>query len=375
MRVLASGYAGNRTGRWRHIVAAIAITTFGVTVAACSSGTANTAANSANLANSDSGLANVLKPPTTVGTTTSLPSRPPTGKTIVAMACSGLPPCEYYLTQFKAAADALGWKAITVAFQPTPEDILNKFRYAVSLHPDAIVINGVPRATFQNALINVHIPVIEQDINDNPSPPVVAVQNGVSAYDSFGALLGKWAVADSRHSAHAVLFTYANFPIGQTFINAAAKTIQDSCSQCSAKVVVVDASTTGTSLPSRVVSELQQDPKINYVLLQDGGMASGLIAALRGAGLFGKVRVAGAIPDATSLQDLQDGNQAAYVNLPLGQEAWQAMDGFARYFLHVPQPQWTIPAQVLVKGSFTAEDGHVEPPNYQDKFLQLWKVG
>lgn len=346
-----------------------------LSLAACSSGEGSDKESSDVPAEVSSSVEEALQPPTDVGTTEELPEAPPSGKTVVAMACEGLPPCELYLSQFEEAAAALGWEAVTVSFAPTPEDILDKFQYALDQAPDGIVINGVPRATFENALDGVDIPIIQQDIDDKPSAPVVAVQNGTAAFEDFGKLIGDWAVHDSEGSADALLFTYSTFPIGQTLINAAADEITSTCSECSAEVVIVQPEDTGTALPGKIVSELQRNPDADYVLLQDGGMALGLIPALKAAGLEDRVTIAGGIPDSQALQDIETGVQAAYVNLPLGQQAWQGLDGLARALMGLPQPEWSIPAQILVKdGDYSAEDGHVEPPDYQNMFKELWKV-
>lgn len=352
--------------------------------AACSSSSGGSSADPSTttaaapaVARDKTAVAQLEKPQTTVGTTVPMAKAPPRGKTVVAMACQGSPACALYLNSFKAAGAVLGWKVITIAFTPTPEQVLSEMKYALSLHPDGIVINGVARSEFEAAFkdeTGKPVPVVEQEIGDSVSPPVVAVQFGNAANYSWVAGIGKWAVANSNGNVHALYVTFANFPIEVPGVQGATNAIMTACPKtCSVHTLYVQVGS--STIPNQVASYVQAHPQTNYVLFSDATLSTGVYQALRGAGVAKGVTLAGLIPGTNGLADINSGVQKAYLTLPLAAEAWAGLDALARYFNDESQPTWSIPDQLMVKGNFSGIPTDIEPSHYAQTFAELWQLG
>jgi ribose transport system substrate-binding protein len=322
--------------------------------------------------------------PTSVGTDVPLSKKPPTGRSIVVVACN-LPDCGLYADAIEAAAEPLGWEVTKLAFEPTPESILARVKEAISMEPDGIVVNAVARSTFEAALpdaIEQDIAFVTQSVPEDAVkdvvPPFVAVQQTIPDFARMGNILGNWIVADSGGQANAIALAYANFPISHTIIGAAIGAMEENCPDCEAEKVTVQATDIGQKLPALIVSELQRDPDINYVVLQDGSMAVGLDAALREAGMLDRVKVVGTNGNPQTTEATRAGDEHGYVQYSLKRTAYGALDALARHFNGDPIEQLEMPLQILTKETIgDRSDQEVlydMPPDLHEQFSELWRV-
>src|SRR4051812_23947207 len=125
--------------------------------------------------------------PSTVGTDAALSKKPPAGKNIIAMSCT-LDVCKNWRAQAALAANDLGWTAQSVSFDGTPEDTLNKVQQAVPEKPGGIIINGVPRQTYEAAVADAkaaNAPIVTQmgELEGAATPQFVAVQDRAEQFD------------------------------------------------------------------------------------------------------------------------------------------------------------------------------------------------
>jgi ABC-type sugar transport system substrate-binding protein len=166
-----------------------------VVVANVAATTAKPTAGNPGVAEAKKLVKPLLKGATSIGTNVPLSKKPPTGKTIIGMACN-LPVCLVYTDTFVKAAKLLGWKGVSLPFVPTPEAILAKVRQAIRMKPDGIVINGVESSVYEAALPEAaaaHIPIVSQAVPmtsqqaAHPKAPIIAVSVGL---DEFSRPLG-----------------------------------------------------------------------------------------------------------------------------------------------------------------------------------------
>jgi ABC-type sugar transport system substrate-binding protein len=208
-----------------------------------------------------------LKPPTSIGTSVALTKAPPTGKHIVAIACS-VQSCQEWGTQVEIAAKALGWTSEFTPFGATPEDINAAVKLAVQAkHPDAILINGVPRQTFTEAATLAaqnHIPIVTQmgELQGAATAPFIAVQYQGDKFDTMSTATGNWVIADSNGKANALLVQYSGLPLSERITSTTKKTIDTNCPDCKTQVLTAQLADTGTKLPSSIVSALQRDRRV-----------------------------------------------------------------------------------------------------------------
>jgi ABC-type sugar transport system substrate-binding protein len=338
----------------------------------------------ASVAKAEATVKPYLSPPASIGNTVPLSKKPPTGKKVVALSCT-LDVCASWRSYVVDAAKALGWTATGVGFDGTPEDTLKKVEQAVSQKPDGIIINGVPRSTYEaaaNTAKAANVPIVTQmgELQGAATPPFIAVQYQAPQFDKMSEVTGNWVIADSKGKANALLLAYANFPLSERITDTTKKTIDDNCSDCTTKKLRVQAADTGTKLPSAVVSEIQRNPKINYVVLQDGAMAAGLDAALREAGLTDKVRVLGNDLNQDVAQSTINGDQLGWMSFSNRAAAFQGIDALARNLVGDKQ-QENIPLmnQIFTKSELGAKpDENVWqnlPTDLAQQYQKLWLVG
>jgi ribose transport system substrate-binding protein len=349
-----------------------------------SSSASSTPAANSSVQQAQAAVQPYLSAPKTIGNDVPLSKKPPAGKKVVALSCT-LDVCASWRSYVAGAAKALGWTATGMGFDGTPEDTLKKVEQAVSQKPDGIVINGVPRSTYEaaaSAAKAANIPIVTQmgELEGAATPPFIAVQYQAAQFDKMSDITGNWVIADSKGKANALLLAYANFPLSERITDTTKKTIDDNCSACTTKKLRVQAADTGTKLPSAVVSEIQRNPKIDNVVLQDGAMAAGLDAALREAGLTDKVKVLGNDLNQDVAQSTINGDQLGWMSFSNRAAAYQGIDALARHIVGDKQPE-NVPLmnQIFTKSNLGAKpDENVWqnlPTDVAQQYQKLWLVG
>jgi ABC-type sugar transport system substrate-binding protein len=320
-------------------------------------------------------------PPTSVGTDVPVSKAPEPGRKVAFVSCAAAP-CIAYQEAGKAAAEALGWEAMTLAFDGTPEDNNAKVQAAVDAGVDAIALNGVPRSTYENAAqaaLEAGIPIIAGAIDDEVAPPIVAVQDGFPEFARLGEIEGNWIAVDSQCDANVLFVDLANFPIGQTHTRVASETLKEICPDAVVETIATQATDIGTAIPGIITSTLQSKPDVNYIFLMDSVVGVGLTAALREAGLEGQAKIVGANAGAENIEGIKAGSEYGYVQFSPTYFALQGLDGMIRHFNGDAQiAEWEMPHQILTAetiGSESTEDLTFNlPRDMQEQFLKLWKV-
>lgn len=388
------GLLGDRR-RWAALL--ILVASIAVLVSACGGSDSDTGATSANteetsgeeaggndvVAQAEEIAGPYFEPPASIGNEVPLEEKPPTGLRIVVMSCE-LTVCEAWRKNVGAAADKLGWSTKEISFSGAPEDNLNKVNQAVSEKPDAIIINGIPRETYEaaaEAAAKAEVPIVTQmgELEGEPTEPFIAVQYGAKQFDTMAEATANWMIMDSNGEGNALALAYAQFPLSERITDTTVATIDSACPDCSTKELLVQAEDTGTKLPTQIVSELQRDPSIDYVILQDMAMAAGVEAALREAGLLDKVNVMGNNVTPESIKAVQEGAFLGNMAFSLLAAAYQAVDAVARYVEDMPQ-QEEVP---LMNQIFTQENLPAEvteatwqdlPPTLEQEYEELWQL-
>lgn len=338
--------------------------------------------DSAGVARAKAAVAKYEKPPTSIGITKPLKTKPATGKTIDMVVCN-LPVCKIFITTGEEAAEALGWHVKAIYTTGTPEDINAKISQAVSEKPDGILTSGWNRSVYEEALKEAEaaeVPIVTSGTTDKTEPPFIANTVGIPVFVRNGEILGNFIVADSNGKANVAAFNIAEYVHLRALAEAIESTIEKQCSECGAKVVEQQLTDIGTDLPSNVVSTLQADPSINYLAFTDGNFSSGVVAALREAGLSEKVKIVLEDPTEANFPEILAGNEYAGLAYSQPWVVWTGFDSFARYFEgeDAQNPPLAMPTQILTKSNLEAAlEGATNtwsPPNMQQQFKELWHV-
>lgn len=323
-------------------------------------------------------------PPTDLGVTGELKSKPAPGGTIAWIECDS-PTCVTITIGVKQAAAALGWHLDIIPFQlASAQTLISALDQAYTDDPTFVIENGVPPVAFQSVVPEFaakHIPIIVGYVGPTTiDSTIIANIGGPSISHLWGKLLAEWVVADSNANAHVLLATIPEIPILTTLGPAFKKELLALCSKCT--YTEQDSSAADLpagNIPGQVVSDIQRNPAINYVIFTVGDLATGVRAALNAAGL-NHVKIAGATPEVSDLQNLLDGSESAWTTLPLVWSGWAEIDCGLRHVEGMPVPAdcAAIPTQLLTSSNIktiNVSQPYVGVANFQDKFKQLWRLG
>ena len=324
--------------------------------------------------------------PTSIGVTTPLLRKPATGKLIVNL-LTDTPGAEIISEDEGQAAAALGWQYKAISIGNSATGIQTAFDSALALKPAPFGITtvGYPSSEIQAQLKEAQskgILVVDGATTDPATPPVIANINDGPQQGILGKDLAAVVVADSDGDAHVATFNISAFPllaVSVTYFNTWLKTW---CPACTNTIVNEQITDIGTTAPQSVVNTFESDPSLQYALYTYGDISLGVDAALKTAGLLGKVKQIGQDPTLQDLADLKNKTALAYIGYDNAVFAWRMIDAFARAsegmslaaVNNVPLPRQILTQQNI--GSMEADQGgnFLAPADYQAQFEKLWHV-
>ena len=325
------------------------------------------------------------KPPTEIQVSQELPSRPPAGKRAIFLQCE-LPACERYVPGVQAAAKALGWSAKVQVFKNANPGA--GLQSAINERPDYIAITGIPAAALKpqlKAAAEADIPVISCATPDKPEPGGYAMQCGGSL-EVDADYVGRWMVNDSGGDADMVAVTIPQFPVLNTETDWFKERLKGQCAGCSFDQLDVSVQDVGGgAVPQKVVAYLQSHPEVKYVYFTFNDLTRGVPAALRTAGLDGKVKLVGAAGDASIMKEIGS-TQSAWTIAPNVYSAWVMFDAMARlsvgeslsdeYASEVyTSPTWVVDSAASAKLLEPTGYDWYGPEGFEEQFKTLWKLG
>ena len=214
------------------------------------------------------------------------------------------------------------------------------------------------------------------------APPVIANLNGPFEQVTSGKDLAAVVVADSDGHAYVATFNVSAFPqltLAVTYFNI---WLKKWCPACTNTIVNQQVTDLGTGTPQSVVSTFESDPSLQYALYTYGDISLGVDAALKTAGLLGKVKQIGPAPTLQDLADLRNKIALAWLGYDNEVSAWRIVDFFARAsegqslssVINVPLPAQLLTPQNI--GSMVADSSgyYLAPKDYQAQFEKLWNV-
>jgi ABC-type sugar transport system substrate-binding protein len=328
----------------------------------------------------------LLKAPTSINITQQLKAKPPTGKKI-AITQSSEPVTLETNKGFADAAAAVGWTVSVVPEGTGPEDPGKALGQAIDQHPDAIFVSGQTLSTMRTQIERAKaekIPVFQSDSGEPVS------QDGsiyVLSLDSFQQT-GAWGkmIADyiaTKGSKHTLVVDLSLYPILHAFSEGVVNELKSVSP--STKTTLQDTQITdliGGKIPSQVVSAIQRNPDIDWVILCLGDMATGLKAALRGAGFGNKVKIGGESASTANITALKKKDEDVWTGFAAKIHGWRRIDAAARVFNGEsldPNNNSLLPTQLITQDNVNSApldtDGYyLGVPDYKDQYLKLWMM-
>ncbi len=256
---------------------------------------------------------------------------------------------------------------------------------ALAEHVNAVVLDNIPVVLIGQGLHQLeaaHIAVLEDQANPTPGNDQLAYLNlgGVTVIDS----MADWIAADSGGKADALIIEQNDTPQQVAYVNNdLLPEFKKTCPACKTKVIAM-ATDQLHNLPTQVETALVQDPSVNYVVSEFDSNVPYVVQGLKNSPLAGKVKIAGALGDVSSLQRVKSGQQAydALASVEFG--GWAYIDDVLRMLTGMPpatsiSPPWRAfdasnVGSVTVSAANVANDGIFGGNTYSKVFLKLWGV-
>jgi ribose transport system substrate-binding protein len=349
----------------------------------------SSASAGAAIATARAALQPFLSEPAKVVPTEPLGSAPP--KKVIGQVNCAEPTCAILSNYLNQAADALGWKVISVT--ATATDPGAAIQQLIDAGVNYVVETAYTSDTFRQQMAELkqkHIPLFEEASTDVPqgaANDIYADIMDASAQAQWGRIESDWAIVDSGGKADVVTVNISSYPVLVAQSQAEQAEFAKNCPDCQFHEldVTVDDLTQGT-IPQTVISYLQSNPSVNYIQFTDSQDEAGLVSALRSAGLLDKVKIYGSAAQGGQFKEIAGGSSAAWQIAPQPYAQWAVVDQMAR----LASGKWTVAeerAAALVPWFLLTDRGTATkfaastdpypwpgPANYQAAFKALWDV-
>lgn len=359
------------------IGASIAVTACGGT-ATKDSGSSSAAASGTGSAQARKLVHQLLQRPKQISVTEPIGKPVPSGKRIDFVNC-GVTACVDIAHAAEAAGAVLGWHVKVVNATPDPKDVQAAFDQVVRDRPDGVLYSGVPVASFQGQLKKLremHIPLVTASSTDPKTPGIVANVRDPSTNLLDGRLMAAFLAADSGGKGDIGFINLPAFPSFVQDYQGFQKGMARYCPDCTHEKLDVPITAIGKDAAQRIVSFVQRNPKMNYLMIVDDDLTLGLPAALKVAGLASQVKVVGNAPSASNLQLVNAGEEYATKPVPTIEMAWYMTDALARTFAGVKVPEAEYQKMPLMFWTKQNIQGRTKlfplVADYRRQFERLW---
>jgi ribose transport system substrate-binding protein len=276
------------------------------------------------------------------------------------------------------AAAALGWHTREIALTDTPANYKESWQQIVQNPGSGIAYLPIlPDATITPDLSQMKkagVPVVAITDPNNPIPGVSAVIDSPSNLARQGEAEADWVIQDAGKPVKTVFVYDPSFVSIAAAYNGYHQGLTKYCPKCSATVLKVNAAQIGPALAQQVVSYLQSNPDVGYVVFGLGDYATGVPAALRSAGIANQVKVVVRGATTTNLADLKSGGIAAAFTDETYEAGWRAVDAILRAMVKKPFNP-TPPGKIYLLTHSNVPSNISVPyttPGYQEDFKRAW---
>jgi ABC-type sugar transport system substrate-binding protein len=290
---------------------------------------------------------------------------------------------------FTAATNALGWKLTVLQYDSTnPQGADGAMEEAAAAKANFIIIGGQTTSSLAAGLAATKAAKIPVIFEDTQAPETgikgdgvsLVVQNNQLALVSMKALIDIAAVKYNG-KAHMLFTTDSEIPSLLPLTPLLQKYAKSACSTCTFQVQALSGAEVATgNVGPNIISTLQTNPKIDYVICLFTAVCADLAPSLQTAGLTGKVQISVLAPDQTFSDEVLQGTVSAAILMAYGETPWAIIDACARMSegqAFNKNLYGLLPLTVSTKSiNPPPATGYYEgPPGYQQKFEKLWHVG
>jgi ribose transport system substrate-binding protein len=313
---------------------------------------------------------------------------PPTkGKTFVWLACDTAGVCDDYETGVREAVEAAGWNLKVITWkQSDPATLVSAMKQALQYDPIAVSFSGADQAFWQQVIPEYKaagVTILPMGVGEaDLSSTVPAAVSGPEQSEESGRWLADYTAISSGGSANVLVFTATEFPIVKSTSDSYLAHLKQVCPKCQTRVVNGTSAqvAAGQAVPL-VVSNLQANPSVDYLMTSVGVFLEGLPSALAAAGLAGRVKVIGNAPSVQNESDILTGNAEAFVAANYKYLGWLVVDEAIRISQGMPPnpsggnaPRRLLTKAVMKDNNITPSTSLDYPVEFRKEFKKLWMV-
>ena len=308
----------------------------------------------------------------------------PQNKTIAVLEL-GVPDAVNIDNWIQNAADDIGWKVARIQAGVSAETFKAAMDQAVRMKPDAVMLTSFPREVYESELAELdamHVPVVGLTVASKTGGGLVATLAGGPRYERMGQVYAAQVAADSGGKGADTLVTlvpeYSTSDYVKAGFQAAYPVL---CPGCKSQIRNFGAVDIGTKVPSEIVSYLQANPKVHYLVMFGTFMATGVVPALRSAGLLDRVKIFTHDLDPSAAQDMAQGVNETNYSAAASDMAYRGVDIVIRYLSGDPSWQDSartgLPEWIATNGNLPADAAKGYVPTITDmraQYDKLWGV-
>ena len=273
----------------------------------------------------------------------------------------------------------LGFEVTLVEAGFTADAISRAWTKAVNDQPDLVVASGFPTNMYRAQLQQLHDQggrYLAYSLGEDGTPEGVDGQlHDIAEYQRLGEDLADWVAVDSEGKANAIFYNAPDFETLNAVERGYASRLEEVCPACESQTVDVSLADIGTNLPGQLVSALQRDPDINYIVPSIAGMYTGMSQALRQANLQDQVKAVTLNGNTDTLKEIQqDGVLRAELDTSPIMFGYRVADAVARILTGQEVPIADDPARFHTKSNIDFDvtepwEGYAEAAGDYEK---LW---
>jgi len=301
-----------------------------------------------------------------------LPSEPDASTYAIQVNCT-IPACAP--GAMEAAMDVLGWKFEEMPYDISkgPSALQQALTQAVAAKPDVIIYGAnFPEATFQpqiDAGTKEGIKFI--DIGGTLTPGYSACIQCRKSLGALGALAADIVLADAGGPTDIAVTVDPSIAPLVAEMEGVKEEVEKNGDGSSVLEVEQTVAGSPADNASRLVSFLQRNPKVKYVIATQQFVNP---AALNSAGLGSRVKIVGMYPLSESdVAAVKDGQVLAYSTGELASLYWRAADAAARAVAGVEVDPIEPIQSLRVMDKSNADASLLEPANYEDIYTTAWQ--
>lgn len=317
--------------------------------------------------------------PTEIPVTEPITSEIPTDKLIYFLTCNS-PGCANISDAFVDAAEVIGWKTKVLTVNSDAQAVTEAYNTALRANPDGVAVVAVSSAVVQAQLDELEsrgVPVVTSQDPDKPFGPIVASLYTSASSNRIGKVTADYMVTEGCTEGTSIYVQLGGFMVLDNMLKAFETEWAEVADGADVKVVDVPLEEFAGAA-TRITGAVRSNPDTSCIFISSDPMSTGLVTALKGAGLE-VPKIITNYGGAPTMQSIEAGEiQSTFPPDVSGDWGWLYADAFARAFTGQsldPVNEALQPIWIIDKDNVPSELPYSYVPDLEEQYSKLWGIG